>query len=85
MDTTAYRPKNLDFGNGGIQRQGSDTPAIEACDDASMTEATHNVLNCSECDREWNDSDERWFAFLDTDDEVALFCPACVAREFDNS
>jgi hypothetical protein len=61
------------------------TPATKACDDAAMTETTNNILICSECAREWADSDEHWLAFLDVDDEVALFCPACVAREFDSA
>jgi uncharacterized Zn ribbon protein len=49
-----------------------------------MTETANNILICSECAREWNDAEERWLAFLDVDNEVALFCPACVAREFNN-
>jgi hypothetical protein len=38
---------------------------------------------CSECHRVWRpDARERWLAYLDCDDDVWLFCPACADREF---
>jgi hypothetical protein len=47
-----------------------------------MQETTNNDLVCANCDRSWADPQERWAAFLDVDDEVALFCPACAESEF---
>ena len=59
--------------------------ALETCDHAGVKETTSNNLVCSQCECEWADPQERWAAFLDVNDEVALFCPACVAAEFDNN
>jgi hypothetical protein len=38
---------------------------------------------CVECGDFWLPDDaDRWRAYLDTDDEVVIFCPECAAREF---
>jgi hypothetical protein len=50
-----------------------------------MKETTSHNLVCSNCEREWADPQERWAAFLDVDDEIALFCTVCVAAEFDSA
>jgi hypothetical protein len=41
------------------------------------------IPRCAECDDRWlPDDDDRWRAFLDTDDELVFYCPECAAREF---
>lgn len=37
---------------------------------------------CAECHRAWIDESERWRSYLTIDDELALYCPDCAAREF---
>jgi hypothetical protein len=38
---------------------------------------------CLECERLWVDDGEHWRAYLDEDDQLLLYCPACASREFD--
>ncbi|MGZ4392881.1 MAG: hypothetical protein ACXVRK_12295 [Gaiellaceae bacterium] len=45
------------------------------------------VLVCIECEREGCDGERGWAGYLvvlddDGEDEVAIFCPDCAAREF---
>ena len=37
---------------------------------------------CVECDRPQFDSESGWRMYLTIDDEPALYCPECAAREF---
>jgi hypothetical protein len=42
------------------------------------------VSQCQECRRVWLPADtDRWQCHLDTDDELAFYCPDCAEREFD--
>ena len=41
------------------------------------------IPQCAECREVWLPrDDERWRAYLDTDDEVVFYCPECAEREF---
>jgi hypothetical protein len=41
------------------------------------------VPQWSECLEVWLPGDEeRWRAYLDTDDELVFYCPECAEREF---
>jgi hypothetical protein len=43
------------------------------------------ILQCEECRHVWLlDDGDRWRAYLSSDDEVVVYCPACAAREFDD-
>jgi RNase P subunit RPR2 len=47
-------------------------------------ERTAQTLECVECGKVWLPADdERWRAYLDTDDELVFYCPECAEREFD--
>jgi hypothetical protein len=39
---------------------------------------------CVECERGWDDPQERWRMYLTADDppETGVYCPACAGREF---
>jgi hypothetical protein len=40
------------------------------------------IPRCAECLDVWlPDDEERWRAYLDTDDEVVFYCPECAERE----
>jgi hypothetical protein len=42
------------------------------------------IPRCMECGDIWLPADEdRWRAYLDTDDELVFYCPECAEREFD--
>jgi hypothetical protein len=42
------------------------------------------IPRCAECAERWLPTDEeRWRAYLDTDDELVFYCPECAEREFD--
>jgi hypothetical protein len=41
-----------------------------------------NRLQCAECGRVSRENERGWAARLDCDDDVAIFCPECDAREF---
>jgi hypothetical protein len=48
------------------------------------TEQAARTLRCVECLDVWlPDDDDRWRAYLDTDDVVVIYCPDCAEREFD--
>ena len=41
------------------------------------------IPRCPECLDVWlPGDDERWRAYLDTDDELVFYCPECAKREF---
>jgi hypothetical protein len=41
------------------------------------------IPQCAECGEFWlPDDQERWSAYLDTDNEVVFYCPDCAGREF---
>jgi hypothetical protein len=41
------------------------------------------IPRCAECGKVWLPVDEdRWRAYLDTDDVVVFYCPECAEREF---
>ncbi len=43
------------------------------------------IPQCAECGEVWlPGDDDRWRAYLDTDDELVFYCPHCAEREFDN-
>ena len=43
------------------------------------------IPQCAECRQVWLPQDEdRWRAYLDTEDELVFYCPACAEREFDS-
>jgi hypothetical protein len=47
------------------------------------TEKVGLIPQCAECDERWlSRDDERWRAYLDTDDELVFYCPECAEREF---
>lgn len=43
-------------------------------------------LRCMECDRRWDDAEERWRIYFTGDEppEPASYCPTCARREFDD-
>ena len=42
------------------------------------------IPHCAECKEVWLPAvEERWKAYLDTDDELVFYCPECAEREFD--
>lgn len=42
------------------------------------------IPRCAECGERWLHADEdRWRAYLDTNDELVFYCPECAEREFD--
>jgi hypothetical protein len=42
------------------------------------------IPQCAECGEVWLPGDEdRWKAYLDTDDELVFYFPDCAEREFD--
>jgi hypothetical protein len=43
------------------------------------------VLVCAECGATSDDAAAGWRAYLDADDEVAVFCVAYASREFDEA
>jgi hypothetical protein len=44
------------------------------------------ILRCAECLEVWlPDDDDRWRAYLDTDDELVFYCPECAECEFDGA
>jgi hypothetical protein len=41
------------------------------------------IPQCAESgERRLPDDDDRWRAYLDTDDELVFYCPECAEREF---
>lgn len=42
-------------------------------------------LHCAECGSINEGDAERWRAYLDDEDHVAVFCPECASREFDHN
>ena len=41
------------------------------------------IPHCAECLNVWLPGDEdRWRAYLDTDDELVFYCAECAEREF---
>ena len=41
------------------------------------------IPRCAECLEVWvPEADERWRAYLDTDDELVFYCPECAEPEF---
>jgi hypothetical protein len=40
-----------------------------------------HILSCAKCGRRELDPGQDWVALVIDDDEVALFCPDCAARE----
>jgi hypothetical protein len=41
------------------------------------------VARCIECEDVWLPADdERWRAYLDTEDQLVFYCAECAAREF---
>jgi hypothetical protein len=41
------------------------------------------IPQCAECLEVWLPGhEERWRAYLDTDDELVFYCPECAKREF---
>jgi hypothetical protein len=41
------------------------------------------IPRCAECLEVWlSDGEERWRAYLDTDDELVFYCKECAEREF---
>jgi hypothetical protein len=41
------------------------------------------VARCIECEDVWLPADdERWRAYLDTDDQLVFYCAECAEREF---
>jgi hypothetical protein len=52
--------------------------------DAVSAKQVAVIPQCAECGDFWLPDDvDRWRAYLDTDDEVVIFCPECAEREFD--
>jgi hypothetical protein len=50
------------------------------------TEQAARTLRCVECLDVWlPDDDDRWRAYLDTDDELVFYCPECAECEFDGA
>lgn len=46
-------------------------------------EQVATIPQCAECGEFWLPADEeRWSAYLDTDDELVFYCPECAEREF---
>jgi hypothetical protein len=43
-------------------------------------------LRCVECNRRWDDAEERWRIYFTGDDppEPASYCPECARREFND-
>ncbi len=42
-----------------------------------------SIPQCAECHEvRLPDDEERWRAYLDTDDELVFYCPECAGREF---
>jgi hypothetical protein len=41
------------------------------------------IPQCAECAEVWLPADDdRWRAYLGTDDELVFYCPECAGREF---
>jgi predicted RNA-binding Zn-ribbon protein involved in translation (DUF1610 family) len=41
------------------------------------------IPRCAECGDMWlPDDEDRWRAYLDTDDELVFYCPECAEQEF---
>jgi hypothetical protein len=71
MDTGAYCPSCA-------QREFGDPGSL-------LLAVASDALRCQECPVEWTpDQTTRWRVYLTPDDppEIALYCPACAAREF---
>jgi hypothetical protein len=46
-------------------------------------EQVAQIPHCAECGERWlPDDDDRWRAYLDTDDELVFYCSDCAEREF---
>jgi hypothetical protein len=43
-------------------------------------------LRCTECDRRWDDPEERWRVYFTGDDppQPGTYCPGCARREFED-
>lgn len=43
-------------------------------------------LRCTECNRRWDDPEERWRVYFTRDQpsEPGTYCPACARAEFDD-
>jgi hypothetical protein len=49
----------------------------------SAPEQTAVIAECIECGEVWLPADEeRWRAYLDTDDSLVFYCAECAEREF---
>lgn len=52
-------------------------------DQADLGQRAEPQLTCIECERESQGRALGWRALIADDDEVAIYCPVCAAREFE--
>ena len=52
--------------------------------DDQLGVAEEHQLICAECATEADPEARGWQAYIDCHDEVAMFCPACTEREFND-
>jgi hypothetical protein len=68
----------------GESKRSSGLPAPRPGEVSTLSaEQVALIPQCAECREVWLPADEdRWKAYLDTDDVLVFFCPECAKREF---